>query len=280
MLRFSNILRRFAVFGIMSRKVFILFLLSGCVVQAFAELSPDFAAIMNRNKLVVATYAHDIFPLFYHTADGTLTGHEIELAKDIAATLGVQLEFDRSSESFDQVIDTVLSGKADLGISLLSITPKRALRIRFSDPYLVVHPVLIVNRRINSSRDKNNLLQELREQKAVVSEKAGTSYVGMAERFFPQSTVLLADDWDLAVKKVVEGEAAVSLRDEIGVTNLIEEHKDLLVNLKLTILSNINDYIGIAIAPQNTQLHYWINLFLNQQQYPIGAKELFQRYQR
>ena len=60
--------------------------------------------------------------------------------------LGVECEFNRSPKTFNMIIDTVVNHEADIGISVISATLKRAQRVRFANPYLILHPTLVMNR--------------------------------------------------------------------------------------------------------------------------------------
>jgi ABC-type amino acid transport substrate-binding protein len=239
---------------------------------------PDIQRILARGKLLVAVYKNDIPPLFYHDRDGVLVGHEIFLAKEIATALGVGIEFNRQASSFDEIIDVVIAGKVDMGISLVSRTMNRVKRARFSRPYLVIHPVLLVNRIFLSGSDASGLLGKLSEKAFNVSEKKGTAYVDMATTLFPKARVNEKNEWDDVIREVAEGTADVALRDEIGVTNLVRSNPELGISIHLIPLEKINDNICVVLAPGSVQLEHWINIFLEQNGYPIGSKELFSRF--
>lgn len=242
------------------------------------EYPEDIQRIYDRGKLIVAVYKNDIMPLFYHDGSGEVVGHEIALAKDIAAALHVEIEFNREAESFDEVVSLVVNGKADMGISLISRTMNRVRRARFSKPYLIIHPVLLVNRLFISGGDESNLLAALKGRAFNISEKKGTAYVDMATSLFPEALVNERKEWDDVMKDVSKGTANVALRDEIGVTNFFKDNPKSGINMHVVPLEHINDTIGIALAPDSIQLEHWLNIFLEQNGYPIGSKELFDRF--
>jgi ABC-type amino acid transport substrate-binding protein len=242
------------------------------------EYSPDIQRIYDRGKLIVAVYKNDIAPLFYTDKQGRLVGHEIYLAKTIAAALGVGIVFNRQASSFDEVVSLVVAGKADLGISLVSRTMNRVRRARFSNPYLVIHPVLLVNRVFFSGVDKSNILESLKGRSFNISEKKGTAYVDMADALFPKARVNERTDWDEVIQDVVEGTADAALRDEIGVTNFVHNNPESGISIQLNPLEHIDDNIGVVLAPDSVQLEHWLNVFLEQNGYPIDSKELFERF--
>ena len=88
--------------------------------------SAGIEAIKSKGKLVVALNP-DFAPFEYQkVVDGKnqIVGSDIELAKAIATELGVELEL--SPMSFDNVLASVQSGKADLAISGVSKTDERS----------------------------------------------------------------------------------------------------------------------------------------------------------
>ena len=83
----------------------------------------------------------------FRTRDGrTLSGPEVDLAHQIAAVLGVTVRFVDTAGSFDTVIDDIAEGRADIGISKLSQTYSRMLRVRFSNPYVTLRHSLLFSR--------------------------------------------------------------------------------------------------------------------------------------
>src|SRR5262249_27785241 len=122
------------------------------ITAARAGDSPsDIERIRSHGKLVVAMFEQDRPPFFMHDARGKFVGIDVELAEEIADKIGVKVDFDRSAKSFNDVITKVERREADLGISKLSITTERSLRVRFSEPYVTLQQAFLVNRIAQSS---------------------------------------------------------------------------------------------------------------------------------
>jgi len=89
--------------------------------------------IQNDKKLVV--YTDPNFSPFEFHANGTeVVGVDIEIAKAIAAELGV--EIDIKEADFDAIIMAIASGKGDIAISGFTITEDRKKEVDFSSPYI------------------------------------------------------------------------------------------------------------------------------------------------
>ncbi len=91
------------------------------------------AAIQARGTLRVG-YPSDRLPWAFRNAEGRLVGFDIDLAHLLAADLGVGLEFvNLEPAQMPQFLD---DGRVDIVVGGLAVTPERALRMRFTAPYM------------------------------------------------------------------------------------------------------------------------------------------------
>ncbi|NQW71346.1 MAG: transporter substrate-binding domain-containing protein [Actinobacteria bacterium] len=72
-------------------------------------------------------------PSAYLSPDGRLIGWEVDLAKEIARRLGIEVKFEEVA--FPSVLDGVEGGAADIGIASMFDTPVRQQRVDFIDYY-------------------------------------------------------------------------------------------------------------------------------------------------
>lgn len=77
------------------------------------------------------TYA----PFNYRTADGTLTGYDVDVANEVAKRIDAEIEF--VCQDWDGMIPALLANKFDLIIASMSITEKRLKQMDFSGAYRV-----------------------------------------------------------------------------------------------------------------------------------------------
>jgi len=93
------------------------------------------AKIKEKGKLVVGVNA-EFAPFEFHTMiDGkdTVAGFDMDLAKELAKDMGVELEI--KELSFDALLTTLQTSQVDVVISGLSATEERRKTLDFSDPY-------------------------------------------------------------------------------------------------------------------------------------------------
>ena len=93
-----------------------------------------------KKTLVMATNA--TFPPYEYYEGKDMVGIDVEIAQAIADKLGMELEI--QDMAFDAVISSVASGKADMGMAGLSVTPDREKQVKFSDSYCTGIQVIIV----------------------------------------------------------------------------------------------------------------------------------------
>lgn len=90
--------------------------------------------------LVMATNAE--FPPYEYYEDGDIVGIDVEIAKAIAAKLGMELQIE--DMAFDAIIPAVTSGKADFGAAGMTVTEERQRSVEFTDTYANSNHVAIV----------------------------------------------------------------------------------------------------------------------------------------
>lgn len=96
--------------------------------------------IQEKGVIVVGTSPD--YPPFETIDDkGNIVGFDIDLADEIASTLGVKVEVKQMS--FETIVTAVQSGQVDIGISCFSVTDERKENVDMSDPYLVSGQVIV-----------------------------------------------------------------------------------------------------------------------------------------
>lgn len=214
----------------------------------------DIDRILRRGTLIVALTEADA-PPFHVMTDGVLSGVDIDLAKGLAQSLGVAVTFDRSARSYDEVVETVARGQADIAISKLSRTLVRARSVRFSSPYLTLRHGMAFNRvwlaRQKRDHDMAEVIRGFDGRLGVVTK---TSYVEYARRIFPRAEIVEFPRWDDAVPALVKGEVAALYRDEFEIRRMINEQPELALHLKTAFLTDTLDHLCMAVSPRDTQL--------------------------
>ncbi len=106
-----------------------------------SEKKTDLDAIRDRGVLIVGL--DDSFPpMGFRSESNEIVGFDIDLAKEAAKRLGVEVEF--KPVDWDGVILSLNKGDIDLVWNGMSITEERLAKINFSKPYLDNRQIVIV----------------------------------------------------------------------------------------------------------------------------------------
>lgn len=140
-------------------------------------------------------------------ATGEWSGFAIEMAKDIAKTLDVKLEFTEST--YGNSVLELQSGKIDLAFAL-SATPQRALVIDFTAP-VFAHPFgAIVKKGLNAST-----WSDINKKDVRIAVDVGSANETAARRFAPNAEIKALKTRDEVMLELASG------RVDVVVTALI-----------------------------------------------------------
>ena len=246
-----------------------------------SELWPeDIRKIKERGKLIVAQYGGEQ-PGFFAYDDGNeypdqlsctsggrrLVGCDIFLAIRLSQELGVRLELDRTARDFDSVCHFVAQGKADMGISMLSVTLKRAQYLRFSSPYTEVRAGVLVDRLyVSKAKTTGNVLALLNRSGTKIGVRGACSYTTFAREAFPNAHFVVYHEFDPMIRGVLNGEIDAMFEDQLHIMHRLHRNPKLAVQLHFVLVPTIKDPTAIAVSPDSPNLLAFINLFLEMEQ--------------
>ena len=107
---------------------------------AMAEEQTALDRILERGSLIVATDA--AWAPFEYMEGENVVGSDMEIAADIAESLGVELEI--INVAFDSLSMYLDNKEADLAIAAITVTEERAEVLEFSEPYCTSGQYIIV----------------------------------------------------------------------------------------------------------------------------------------
>lgn len=224
-------------------KIFIAFL-------AFFFAGCDFR---DKNVLKVATSA-DFPPYAFKGQNNEIEGIDIEIAKEIAARLNLNVAI--KNMPFDTIIDSVASGKANIGINGITVIEERKKSINFSKTYDTSKQAIVVK---ENSQIKN--INDLYDKKAKYKVGVQTASTGalyfqydIANKNLASSIVeyqnglntaadLLADKIDCIIIDLEQANSFVKKNKGLKIleTKYVEEEYAIVVNKdKLELLDGIN----------------------------------------
>lgn len=252
------------------------FIASAAAVTVFA-LPPDIARIKNSKKIVVALIAEDSPPFFYQDGPRNLKGIDIEIARLIGSRLGVAVVFDRSPQTFDEVLDFVARGKADIAISALYPSLERAQKVVFTRPYYRITPVLIVNRLAAAPLGVLPSMEAFNNPKTSIGFYNAAMFPGLVHRNFPSARLAAYKNdgkRNVLISDLTQGKLAAIYTDEIEEKKWRKEIKNF--DLYFRVIKDPKTRISVSIAArwQDTHLAYWLNSFLTTLREALGDRSL------
>lgn len=123
-------------------------------------------------------------PWALKTKDGQLIGFEIDVAKQLANDLRVQPEF--HVFDWDKILPALLNREIDIIVAGMTITPQRALKVNFSQPYATSGISLATNMALTKNFGGPN---DLNKPEVTITAVTGTVSEDLARRMFPKATI-------------------------------------------------------------------------------------------
>lgn len=239
---------------------------------------------MDKGTLVVALYHKDMPPFFFKDENGEMVGVDIDLAKAISKELGVKLVFNRKAKKFDEMVDVVARGEADICISKLSYTESRMKKIFYSEPYLTVHKALLCSRsflqKINVSGKYNNIYDVFKERAAKIHVLAGSSYVDFAHRLFPDVVIEEHMDSDSLLSVIDKGEGLCCFRDEFEIKKYLLTAASQNPYIFEVVLKDNGDPLHVGINFQYNNLVSFINNIIHSTQTTRDLNMIMDTYKK
>jgi polar amino acid transport system substrate-binding protein len=141
--------------------------------------------------------------------DNELIGFEIDVGRRLAADLEVEPTF--VVYPFDELVTALEAGEIDLIAAGLTITPERALRVNFSQPYATGGVSIATN--LQKTSDIENL-EQLSDPARSIAVIAGSVAADLAARLLPRASLALFDGAQDAAAALLDGDVDAYLDDE------------------------------------------------------------------
>lgn len=137
---------------------------------------------------------------------GNYIGFEVDVATRLATDLGLKLEL--VPTRWSGIVPALLTGKFDMIIGGLSITPERCLKVNFTIPYDYTGIEVVAN---SKSAGQRKTLEAFNDPSVVIAVRTGSTPVTVAKKLLPKATLRQFDDEAPAVQEVLSGRAHLFL---------------------------------------------------------------------
>jgi polar amino acid transport system substrate-binding protein len=235
----------------------------GCLVAGCAEMnqttkassSPVMDRVISRGEMRVGV-SGDMPPMNLLTQDGKIIGMDVDLATMIAEAMGVKLNMQRVD--FAGLLPALESGRIDMIISNMTMTPDRNLKAAFVGPYFTSGKAFLTKR---SSIAQAKGLPDINSPQFTFVALKGSTSEAVIRKGAPQAKLLMADTQNEAIQIVVDGKADAMIADyPICVVAVYRNPASGLVSVVAPITY---EPIGIAVPKGDPHLLNWLENFLH-----------------
>ncbi len=221
---------------------------------ADAKSAPVLMRVKDRGHLVLGT-SGSMPPMNMTTRDARVVGLDVDLARYMADAMGVKLRI--KTMPFAELLDALESGKVDMVISNLTITPERNMRVAFAGPYLTSGKCLLSKEETLAAADE---AEDINKPGTRLTALSGSTSAQFIQELVPNATLITAKDYDQAVKYVMEDEAQALVADyPICVVSLKRYPKAGFVSV-FALLTY--EPLGIALPANDPLFMNWVENFL------------------
>jgi polar amino acid transport system substrate-binding protein len=218
-----------------------------------ASATPVMDRIQDRGALVLGT-AGDMAPLNMTSKEGKVIGVEIDLARDLATAMGVELQIE--TMPFGELLGALEAGKVDIVMSGMTMTPKRNTKVAFVGPYMRSGKALLTK---SESIARAKDFSEVNDGGLKLTALSGSTSESVIQALAPKAQLASATSYDAAIAMVLNDEVDAMVADyTICVVALLRHPNAGLISV---IAPVTYEPLGIALPPNDPLL---VNFVENQ----------------
>ncbi len=211
-----------------------LLIVSTAFIAAAGDLSKKLAAESTIEKISrngVIRVGMDIFvPWAMKDKKGELIGFEIDVAKQLAQDMGVKIEF--IPTKWSGIIPALITGKFDVIIGGMSVTPQRNLKVNFTKPYYYSDQALLANKKMAAGFK----LEDFNNPDVTIAARLGSTAAIAAKRHFPKAQIRLFDDEPAAVQEVRNGKVHAMVSAQPLPAHTAVDYPETLVSYDVSLM--------------------------------------------
>ncbi len=155
--------------------------------------------VLSKNRLRVGFST--FVPWAMKNKRGDFVGFEIDVARRLAADMGVAIDF--IPTKWSGIIPALLTGKLDVIIGGMGITPERNLKVNFTDPYEFSGMSLVASSKLPGKTE----IASFNQAETTIVARIGTTAAEAAKKYLPKADLRLFDDEGQALQEVLNGRA-------------------------------------------------------------------------
>lgn len=234
-----------------------------------AKQDASLEKVEERGRLIVAT-SGTLFPASYYNDKNELTGYDVEVAKEVANRLKLDIEF--QEYNVDGMLASVEKGMTDLVANDFGMSEERSKKFALSIPIKYSFDSMIVRKEDNSGIAS---LEDLKGKKA--AGEATTGYMKLAEKMGAELVSYDNATNDQYLTDVANGRTDVILNDYYLQKMSVAALPDIPVKILEDVYFNPSSS-GFFYPKQNVALREKIDTVLEEMQADGSLKKLSETF--
>ncbi|MFI1242846.1 transporter substrate-binding domain-containing protein [Enterococcus casseliflavus] len=243
------------------------FLLSACSKPT--EEDTSLSKVEEAKTLVVAT-SGTLYPSSYYNDENELVGYDVDVAKEVAKRLGVEITF--KEYNVDGQVSSLTRGEADFAANDFGLTDERAEKFSLSTPIKYSFDSMIVRKSDDSGIAS---LEDLDGKKA--AGEPNTSYMRLSESYGAELVTYDNATNDQYLTDVANGRTDVILNDYYLQKMAVAALPDIPVKILEDVYFNPNE-TGFLFVKDHQALQEKVDAVLAEMKEDGRLKELAETY--
>lgn len=189
---------------------------------------------------------------------GKYIGFEIEVAEQMAKDMGVKPQF--VPTKWSGIVPALLSGKFDIIIGGMGITPQRNLKANFSEPYEFTGMSIVANKKTAPGL---STLADFNKPEITIAVRLGTTAAEAAKNFLPKAKKVFFDEESQTIQELLNNRVHALVASNPLPANLAGEYKEQLylpLDKEFT-----SEPIGFAVRKGDPDFLNWLNNWIRVQ---------------
>lgn len=242
-------------------------LLSACSKPT--EEDTSLSKVEEAKTLVVAT-SGTLYPSSYYNDENELVGYDVDVAKEVAKRLGVEITF--KEYNVDGQVSSLTRGEADFAANDFGLTDERAEKFSLSTPIKYSFDSMIVRKSDDSGIAS---LEDLDGKKA--AGEPNTSYMRLAESYGAELVTYDNATNDQYLTDVANGRTDVIMNDYYLQKMAVAALPDIPVKILEDVYFNPNE-TGFLFVKDHQALQEKVDAVLAEMKEDGRLKELAETY--
>ena len=226
-----------------------------CPLEANA-VNDFVSAIQGRGYLKVGLPPYNTPPAYYlDPKSDELQGYDVDFARTLASKLGVEIQFDRSSTSFNNLVERVGNGDFDIAIGKLGLTYNR-LFDAFPIQYLSFRHAFLANRGFIASLgvdpDDPKFGETLKNSNIRIGSIKNSTWETEAKTNFPKATFVGFKNWPAAKKALLQKDSVIDAiyRDTTEIKPIVYRQPELSLEYVPILFDELIDRKSIYLSQE------------------------------